>query len=96
MSNIIVQVNRDFGIDVMLSSHVLEEVERVCDDVVPLAEGRLVAEGSMTELAGASGGIELELVEIPDRPRSVDDVAARLVAAGAGCAETATRSRWWA
>ncbi len=84
MLNIIVQVNRNFGIDVMLSSHVLEEVERVCDHVVALAEGRLVAQGSMTELAGASGGIELELVEIPDRPRSVDDVAARLVAAGAG------------
>ncbi len=84
MLNIIVQVNRNFGIDVMLSSHVLEEVERVCDHVVALAEGRLVAQGSMVELAGASGGIELELVDIPDRPRSVDDVAARLVAAGAG------------
>lgn len=84
MLNIIVQVNRNFGIDVMLSSHVLEEVERVCDHVVALAEGRLVAQGSMTELAGVSGGIELELVEIPDRPRSVDEVAARLVAAGAG------------
>jgi len=84
MLNIIVQVNRNFGIDVMLSSHVLEEVERVCDHVVALAEGRLVAQGSMVELAGASGGIELELVEIADRPRSVDDVAERLVAAGAG------------
>jgi ABC-2 type transport system ATP-binding protein len=84
MLNIIVQVNRNFGIDVMLSSHVLEEVERVCDHVVALAEGKLIAQGSMVDLAGASGGIELELVEIVDRPGSVDDVAARLVAAGAG------------
>ncbi len=84
MLNIIVQVNRDFGIDVMLSSHVLEEVERVCDHVVALAEGKLIAQGSMAELAGASGGIEMELVEIADRPGSVDDVAARLVAGGAG------------
>jgi ABC-2 type transport system ATP-binding protein len=84
MLNIIVQVNRDFGIDVMLSSHVLEEVERVCDHVVALAEGRLVAQGSMTELAGASGGIELELVEVADRPTSIDEVAALLVAGGAG------------
>ena len=84
MLNIIVQVNREFGIDVMLSSHVLEEVERVCDHVVALAEGRLVAQGSMAELAGASGGIELELVELLDRPTSIDDVAALLTAAGAG------------
>jgi ABC-2 type transport system ATP-binding protein len=84
MLNIIVQVNRDFGIDVMLSSHVLEEVERVCDHVVALAEGRLVAQGSMAELAGASGGIEVELVELDDRPTSIDDVVALLTAAGVG------------
>ncbi len=84
MLNIIVQVNRSFGIDVVLSSHVLEEVERVCDHVVALAEGRLVAQGSMAELAGASGGVELELVELADRPASIDEVAALLSAAGAG------------
>jgi len=83
MLSIIVQVNRNFGIDVMLSSHVLEEVERVCDHVVALSEGRLIAQGAMTELAGASGGIELELVELPDRPTSIDDVAALVTAAGA-------------
>jgi ABC-2 type transport system ATP-binding protein len=83
MLNIIVQVNRDFGIDVVLSSHVLEEVERVCDHVVALAEGRLIAQGSMVDLAGASGGIELELVELVDHPASIDEVAARLVAGGA-------------
>ena len=90
MLNIIVQVHRDFGIDVMLSSHVLEEVERVCDHVVALAEGKLIAQGSMAELAGASGGVELELVEIDDRPRSIDDVAAGLVAAGAGVRRNGT------
>ena len=84
MLNIIVQVNRSFGIDVVLSSHVLEEVERVCDHVVALSEGRLIAEGSMADLAGVSGGVELELVDIADRPTSFDDVVARLVAAGAG------------
>jgi ABC-2 type transport system ATP-binding protein len=90
MLNIIVQVHRDFGIDVMLSSHVLEEVERVCDHVVALAEGRLVAQGSMAELAGASGGIELELVELPDRPTSIDDVEIALSAAGVGVRRSGT------
>ena len=37
----------------------------------------------MTELAGASGGIELELVELPDRPTSIDDVVAIVAASGA-------------
>jgi ABC-2 type transport system ATP-binding protein len=83
MLNIIVQVNRKFGIDVVLSSHVLDEVERVCDHVVALDNGRLIAQGSMTELAGVSGGIEVELVEIADRPAAIDAVVARLEASGA-------------
>lgn len=83
MLSIIVQVQRNFGIDVVLSSHVLEEVERVCDHVVALSEGQLIAQGAMTELAGASGGIELELVDIADRPAAVADVAALLAAGGA-------------
>jgi len=83
MLNIIVQVKRDFGIDVMLSSHVLEEVERVCDHVVALSEGRLIAQGSMAELAGAEGGIEVEMVEIDERPGAIDAVASCLVATGA-------------
>ncbi len=83
MLNIIRQVNREFGIDVMLSSHVLEEVERVCDNVVALDHGTLVAQGSMDELAGVSGGIEIELVELADRPESVDQIERLLREGGA-------------
>ena len=83
MLNTIVDINRTFGIDVMLSSHVLEEVERICDHVVALEAGRLVAQGTMTELAGATGGVTVELVDISDVPGSIDQVEERLVATGA-------------
>jgi ABC-2 type transport system ATP-binding protein len=83
MLNIIVQVNREFGIDVVLSSHVLEEVERVCDHVVALDHGVLIAHGSMIELVGSSGGIELELVDLADRPSSIDDTVRLLAERGA-------------
>ncbi|MEM9514124.1 MAG: ABC transporter ATP-binding protein [Actinomycetota bacterium] len=84
MLAIIRQVNRNFGIDVILSSHVLEEVERVCDRVVALDEGKLIAQGALHELAGATGGIEIELVDLRDRPGAVDHVMAELTAAGLG------------
>jgi ABC-2 type transport system ATP-binding protein len=90
MLGIIVQIHRGFGIDVMLSSHVLEEVERVCDHVVALAGGRLVVQGAMADLAGASGGIEVELVEVDDRPTAVDDVVRALRAAGVGVERSGT------
>ena len=90
MLNIIVQVNREFGIDVVLSSHVLEEVERVCDNVVALDAGQLIAQGSIVELAGAEGGIEVEFVEVGDRPDAIATVVARLEATGATVQRSAT------
>jgi len=83
MLQLIVQIHRDFGIDVLLSSHLLEEVERICDHVVALDHGTLVAQGSIDELVGTSGGVELELVETDDLPDAIDAVAADLTARGA-------------
>ncbi len=47
------------GVAVLLNSHLLSEVERVCDRVAIISDGRLVAEGSPAELVKASG-IEIE------------------------------------
>ena len=44
---------RSRGIGVMLNSHLLGEVERVCDAVTIIDDGRVVAAGSPAELAGA-------------------------------------------
>jgi ABC-2 type transport system ATP-binding protein len=47
------------GISVLLNSHLLSEVELVCDRVVILLAGRVVAAGTPAELARPRG-IELE------------------------------------
>ena len=39
MLALIRRIGTEFGIDVLLSSHLLEEVERVCDDAVILHDG---------------------------------------------------------
>jgi ABC-2 type transport system ATP-binding protein len=46
------------GATIFLTSHVLEVVERLCDRVAIINEGRLVVEGSMAELRGASETLE--------------------------------------
>ena len=48
------------GVAVLLNSHLLSEVERVCDRVAILVDGRIVARGSPAELARARG-VEVEL-----------------------------------
>jgi ABC-2 type transport system ATP-binding protein len=46
------------GATIFLTSHVLEVVERLCDRVAIINEGKLVREGSMAELRGASETLE--------------------------------------
>src|SRR5690242_21266626 len=41
------------GRTVMISSHLLAEVEQTCTHVVVMHKGRLVASGSVAEIAGA-------------------------------------------
>jgi ABC-2 type transport system ATP-binding protein len=50
---------RERGVAVLLNSHLLSEVELVCDRVAILAEGRVVAAGRPSELVHA-GGVEVE------------------------------------
>ena len=82
MLALIRQISNDFGIDVLLSSHLLEEVERICDNIVALDSGRLVAQGPLTSLVGDTSTIAAELVEIPDRPGAIEGVEQRLRQAG--------------
>jgi ABC-2 type transport system ATP-binding protein len=74
------------GTSVLLNSHLLSEIELVCDRVAIMLHGKLVAEGSPTELAQAHG-VEIETDEgkrlfekatREDTPRLV----AELIAAG--------------
>jgi ABC-2 type transport system ATP-binding protein len=77
---------RNRGVAVLLNSHLLSEVELVCDRVAIIARGRLVKAGRPEELAGP-GGVEVETetgvrvfegANREDAPRIVNE----LVAAG--------------
>jgi ABC-2 type transport system ATP-binding protein len=50
---------RERGVSVLLNSHLLSEVELVCDRVAIIARGQLVAAGTPDELSHA-GGVEVE------------------------------------
>ena len=48
---------------VFLSSHLLHEVEQVCDSVVILSKGKLIAQGSVAELLQGRGQIRLRTTD---------------------------------
>lgn len=63
------------GTTILLSSHLLAEVEDVCDRVLVLLNGRLVAAGGLAELLGETGQLALPL------PQLSPEALARVLAA---------------
>jgi sodium transport system ATP-binding protein len=57
---LLLRQTRDMGCCVVFSSHVLEEVQALCDRVVVLAGGCVVAEGTPAELCQRTGTATLE------------------------------------
>ena len=55
------------GATVLLSSHHLSEVENVCSHVLVMNHGRLVADGTVSELIGSAGSV---YIEVDDRERA--------------------------
>ncbi len=78
MLELIRRCGTEFGIDVLLSSHLLEEVQRVCDAVVILRDGVVAADGSINELRGIGHGLTIDVDGDPQR--LVDELARRGVA----------------
>ncbi|MGH2735448.1 MAG: ABC transporter ATP-binding protein [Actinomycetota bacterium] len=58
------------GTTVLLSSHLLTEVEQICSHVVVMDRGRLVTEGTVESIIGAATGVYLEVDE-PERAHRV-------------------------
>ncbi len=59
------------GRTVVLSSHLLDEVERTCDAVAIVDRGSVIAQGPISELlAGAPAGLVVEC-SVPDRARAL-------------------------
>jgi ABC-2 type transport system ATP-binding protein len=61
MLHLIRRIGTEFGVDVVLSSHLLEEVERTCDATVILDAGRVVASGSLDSLRTGEAGLVVDV-----------------------------------
>lgn len=67
MLELIKSVASEFSIDVILSSHLLDEVEAVCDNVTIIGDGVTIASGTLDELRDPDSiGVIIE-VDAPDR-----------------------------
>ena len=64
------------GVTVLMSTHYIEEAERLADTVAVMSQGKIIARGTPSELTHAHAGREvLEVYGPPDRLAAVEDTA---------------------
>jgi ABC-2 type transport system ATP-binding protein len=80
MLGLIQRIGAEFGISVLVASHLLGELERMCDHVVVIDAGRLLRSSSTADLTAAS---QLIAVEVDER---ADELTVALRTAGLGVA----------
>jgi ABC-2 type transport system ATP-binding protein len=62
------------GTTVLVSSHLLSEVEQVCDHAAVMNNGRLVVTGAVSDLLGAQSAVYLEVDDSPLAKRVLDEI----------------------
>ena len=83
----ILQLKND-GIAVILCSHLLEQVQEVCDRVAIMQEGKMLKEGALDELIAVEDEVELVMknlsVDLQNKIETLvrDDPEAQLVRSG--------------
>ena len=82
--DLIRRLSRERGLTVLLSSHLLEQVQSVCDRVGIFLSGRLVARGTVAELARTAGTSAVTIeVATAGSPETIDTVAPRVAGVSA-------------
>lgn len=69
MLELVERIYKHMGISVVFSSHILEDIERVCDYVVILDGGRLIASQPLEDVSQTTGDIVLQLESNRDQFR---------------------------
>ncbi len=54
LRNLILKLREEMGCSFLISSHLLDELQQLCDDLVVIKEGKLVWQGKMADLFGGT------------------------------------------
>ena len=82
MLQLVQRIGRDFGIAVLVTSHLLGELEKVSDHVIVLDGGHLLRSSATAEFVHSTGGL---LVEVLGGDAERDQLGEALATAGLSC-----------
>lgn len=60
------------GVTILLTTHILDEVERLCDRIGIIKQGRLLTEGTIETLRKHIPAEEVVVIETEDEPRAIE------------------------
>jgi ABC-2 type transport system ATP-binding protein len=63
MLELIARIGAEFGISIVVASHLLGEIERICDHLVAIEAGRLLRADTITSFTQASQVLAVEVEE---------------------------------
>jgi ABC-2 type transport system ATP-binding protein len=81
-------VNKEFGITVLLTTHYIEEADRLCNQIAIIDRGKFVAEGSPSELKSR---VKSDFIEI-ETDDGVDEARLRMIA---GVSDVKSQGKGW-
>lgn len=63
MRQLLIRINQEQNCTILLSSHILSEIEKLCTDVAILNSGKLAFQGSIHTILGAATGLEVITIQ---------------------------------
>jgi ABC-type multidrug transport system ATPase subunit len=69
MRNLILRINKDMGITIIISSHILSEIEKIANRMVVINKGQKILEGNVKELMAK------ELLKVNFKTDSVENLS---------------------
>ncbi|MGD0587974.1 MAG: ATP-binding cassette domain-containing protein [Thermoplasmata archaeon] len=86
--DIVTGVHKEFGVTVLLTTHYIEEADALCDRIAIIDQGRILAEGTPSELKGR---VKADIVQL-ETSEGVDPAA---ISALAGVEEVRAQGNDW-
>ncbi|WP_372464133.1 ABC transporter ATP-binding protein [Streptomyces pinistramenti] len=83
MLALIRRIHTDFGISVLVTSHLLGELERTCDHVVVIDGGKLLRSSATDDFTQVTASLAVEVTDTDTCPDGTEALRAALSAAGA-------------
>lgn len=79
-----VHINREHGVSIILTSHDLEDVEKLCRRIIVIDKGQMLFDGSLEKLKNIYGKTRTMILELAHPPRNLNSLSETAVVKNKG------------